>query len=89
MKRLTISEATLRRLVREELATAPVPSQPAGNSLGKLLDDVSAQFTVKMKQQYPGADDVIAKEANDLKTQLVAQIKASAARVKMQAGKPS
>jgi hypothetical protein len=83
--RIRISQ--LKRIIKEEAAA---PAQQ-GTGLGKLLDDVAAQFTSKMQAQFPSAGEVIQKEAQDLKTQLTAQIKASAARVKMSAGagKPS
>jgi len=65
-----------------------VPSGGGGTNLGKLLDEMAMQFASKMRSQYPEADTVITQEANDLKVQLMAQIKAAAAKVKM-AAKPS
>lgn len=81
----------LRRLIREELTSpAPAPQQQApaapqggtGSSLNKLIDDMANQFVAKMKQTYPNAEQAIQQEAQALKTQIVAQVKASAAKVK-------
>ena len=70
----------LKRIIKEE-AIAP----PAGGGLNKLLDDVATQFAAKMRATYPQAEDTIQQESNDLKVQLTAQIKASAAKIKMSA----
>ena len=78
-----IKLAVLRRLVKEELT-----AQPQGAGLGKLVDDISKVFAVKMKETFPTAEEAIQKESNDLKMQLTAMIKAAAAKVKMSA-KPS
>ncbi len=86
---MKIKLGTLKRIINEENVASPAMSPQGGSGgggLGKLLDDMSAQFAAKMKAQYPGADDAIQKEANDLKMQLTAQIKAAAAKVKMSAG---
>lgn len=69
----------IRRLVKEELAAQPAQ----GGGLGKLIDDMSKVFATKMKESFPGADEAIQKESNDLKMQVTALIKASAAKVKM------
>lgn len=74
-----IKLSTLKKIIKEELAA----QAPAGGGLGKMLDDVVAQFASKMKSQFPGAEKAIQEEAAALKTQLTAQIKASAAKVKM------
>ena len=85
---MKIRLSVLKRIIKEEAIEPALPAG-GGQNLGKLLDDVSMQFASKMKAQFPGADDVIQKEANDLKVQLTAQIKAAAAKVKMSAAKPS
>jgi hypothetical protein len=78
MKNNKVTIKSLRLLIKEELATTTVQSQ----GVGKLLDDLVNKFAIKMKEQHPGADELIQKEAQDLKMQLTAQIKASAAKVK-------
>lgn len=84
---MKIKLGRLRRLVTEENVAAAGPSP--GN-LGRLLDDVARQFAAKMSSAYPGADDLIQQEANELKVAITATIKASAAKVKMSAaGKAS
>ena len=50
---------------------------------------MATQFAAKLRASYPQAEDAIQQEANDLKVQLTAQIKTSAAKIKMAAGKPS
>ena len=82
---MKIKLGILKRIIKEE-AIAPAGG---GSSLSKLLDDVTQQFAHKMKAQYPGADDLVQQEANELKMQITAQIKASAAKVKMSVGKVS
>lgn len=74
----------LRAFIKEELVAQPAQ----GGGLGKLIDDISKVFASKMKETFPAADESIQKEANDLKMQLTAIIKAAAAKVKMSA-KPS
>jgi hypothetical protein len=80
---------TLKRILREEAIAPPAAGGGGSGGLGKLLDDLSTQFAAKMRATYPQAEEAIQQEANDLKVQLTAQIKASAAKIKMSAGKPS
>lgn len=84
---MQIKLGELKRLIRE--TATPAPQGGGGTSLGKLLDDMVGQFVVKMTAQYPNADELVHKEANDLKMQLTAQIKAAAAKLKMSAGSPA
>lgn len=68
----------LRRLIREELAA------PAAGGLGKVIDDLTSIFLSKMKAQFPSpqAESVIKQQADQLRSQVTAQIKAAAAQVK-------
>ena len=85
MKRVPVTEKRLRQIVKEELAgAAQAPAQGAG--IGKLLTDLVTTFEAKMQSQYPA--DAVKKEAQDLRAQLEAQIRASVAKLKV-AAKPS
>ena len=80
---------TLKRILKEEAISPPAAGGGGSGGLSKLLDDMATQFAAKMRATYPQAEEAIQQEANDLKVQLTAQIKASAAKIKMAAGKPS
>lgn len=81
---MKISISALKRVLRESFLFED--GAAGGQSLGQLLDAMASQFSAKMQSQYPQAGEVIPREAGELKTQLMATIRASAAKVKMAAG---
>lgn len=86
--RPSVTLSRLRRIIREELASQP----SAGDSgLGKAVSDVVTIFANKMRSMFPNqqVDETIKREADQLRTQILAQIKASAAQVKTSVKQPS
>jgi len=82
---MKIRLSELKRYLRESFLEEDGPAG-GGQNLGQLLDAMATQFASKMQSQYPHAGDVITREAGELKTAMVATIKASAAKVKTAAG---
>lgn len=86
---MKIRLSTLRRIIKEENVAASGITAGGGVNLNKLLDELGTQFASKMRDKYPNDHDIIQQEMMALKVQLTAQIKASAAKIKMSVSKSS